>query len=64
VLERADVEIPEERYIALWEEVGKSSPNIGQEIGNQTEPEDSGALGYALRSQRGLPGCTLQLTAD
>jgi AraC-like DNA-binding protein len=48
VLEKADIEIPEERYIALWEAVGQSSPNIGLEIGSQTVTDDIGALGHAL----------------
>jgi AraC-like DNA-binding protein len=49
VLERADIEIPEERYIALWEAASRSNQNVGLEIGSQTEANDIGALGYALR---------------
>jgi AraC-like DNA-binding protein len=48
VLERADVEIPGEQYIALWEAAGRSNPNIGLELGMQTEASDFGALGHAL----------------
>lgn len=48
VLERADIEIPGEQYVALWEAVGIVSPNIGIELGMQTEANDFGALGHAL----------------
>lgn len=47
VLERADIEIPGDRYIALWEAAGRSNPNIGLELGSQTEANDFGALGNA-----------------
>jgi AraC-like DNA-binding protein len=49
VLERADIEIPLERYIALWEAAGRSNQNLGLEIGSQIEVDDIGALGHALR---------------
>ncbi len=48
VLERADLEIPGEQYVALWEAAGQSNPNVGLELGMQTEADDFGALGHAL----------------
>ncbi|WP_440466476.1 AraC family transcriptional regulator [Pseudomonas sp. YH-1] len=48
VLERADVEIPGEQYVALWEAAAQSSPSVGIELGIQTEADDFGALGHAL----------------
>ncbi|MFZ6046770.1 AraC family transcriptional regulator [Pseudomonas sp. CR3202] len=48
ILERADVEIPGEQYVALWEAAGKTNPNIGLVLGNQTEADDFGALGHAM----------------
>lgn len=48
VLERADIEIPGEQYLALWEAAGKANANIGLELGMQTEPDDFGALGHAI----------------
>ncbi|MBT8766699.1 AraC family transcriptional regulator [Metapseudomonas boanensis] len=48
ILERADVEIPGEQYVALWEAAGKTHPNIGLVLGNQTEADDFGALGHAM----------------
>lgn len=48
ILERPDIEIPGEQYVALWEAAGKSNPNIGLVIGNQTEANDFGAFGHAL----------------
>ncbi|PBZ54973.1 AraC family transcriptional regulator [Pseudomonas aeruginosa] len=47
VLERPDIEIPGEQYLALWEAAGKANANIGLELGMQTEPDDFGALGHA-----------------
>lgn len=48
VLERADIEIPVEQYLALWEAAGKVNPNVGLELGMQSEPDDIGALGHAI----------------
>ncbi|MFI8980832.1 AraC-like transcriptional regulator QhpR [Ectopseudomonas khazarica] len=48
VLERADVEIPGEQYLALWEAAGLANPNVGLELGIQTEADDFGALGHAI----------------
>lgn len=48
VLERADIEIPGEQYVALWEAAGTVNPDIGLDLGNQTEANDFGALGHAL----------------
>ncbi len=48
VLERADIEIPGEQYIALWEAAGQVNPSIGLELGSQTEADDFGALGHAI----------------
>ena len=48
VLEHADIEIPEDQYLALWEAAGRVNPNIGLEIGSQLERNDIGALGHAL----------------
>ena len=48
VLERADVEIPGEQYLALWEAAGQTNPNIGLELGIQTDADDFGALGHAM----------------
>jgi AraC-like DNA-binding protein len=48
VLERADIEIPCEQYVALWEAAARSNPNIGIELGILTEANDFGALGHAL----------------
>ncbi len=48
VLERGDIEIPGEQYLALWEAAAQSSPSIGLELGFQTEADDFGALGHAL----------------
>ncbi|MCP1647924.1 AraC-like transcriptional regulator QhpR [Pseudomonas nitroreducens] len=48
VLERADVEIPGEQYVALWEAAAQHKPSIGIELGFQTEADDFGALGHAL----------------
>lgn len=48
VLERADVEIPGEQYVALWEAAAHSNASLGLELGIQTEPDDFGALGHAL----------------
>lgn len=48
VLERADIEIPVEQYLALWEAAGKANSNIGLELGMQTEADDFGALGHAI----------------
>lgn len=55
VVELADIEIPEDRYVALWEAVGREKPNIGLEIGSQTEPEDLGAMGHALHCAPSVP---------
>lgn len=54
LLEQADVEIPGEHYIALWEAAGGDNPNIGIELGNQTEADDFGALGHALHCATGV----------
>jgi AraC-like DNA-binding protein len=48
VLERADIEIPGEQYVALWEAAAQRNPSIGIELGFQTEADDFGALGHAL----------------
>lgn len=48
VLERADIEIPGEQYIALWEAAGTVNPTIGLDLGIQTQANDFGALGHAL----------------
>lgn len=48
VLERGDIEIPGEQYVALWEAAAQSTPSIGIELGIQTEADDFGALGHAL----------------
>lgn len=48
LLQQADVEIPGEQYIALWEAASKDNPNIGLELGGRTEANDFGALGHAL----------------
>lgn len=48
VLERADIEIPGEQYVALWEAVGTVNPTIGLDLGMQTQASDFGALGHAL----------------
>lgn len=47
VLERADIEIPGERYVALWEAAAQPNPNVGLELAMQTEFDDFGALGHA-----------------
>jgi AraC-like DNA-binding protein len=48
IIERADMEIPGEKYVALWEAAGRVNPNIGLELGSQTEADDFGAFGHAL----------------
>ncbi|MDP1539394.1 MAG: AraC family transcriptional regulator [Moraxellaceae bacterium] len=48
VIECADIEIPGEQYLALWEAAGKDNPSIGLELGSQTEVDDFGALGHAI----------------
>ncbi|WP_085588265.1 AraC family transcriptional regulator [Pseudomonas sp. B14(2017)] len=48
LLERADIEIPGEQYVALWEAAGSCNPAIGLTLGSQTEADDFGALGHAL----------------
>ncbi len=48
VIECADVEIPGEQYLALWEAAGQVNPSIGLELGSQTEADDFGALGHAI----------------
>ncbi|QXI40305.1 AraC-like transcriptional regulator QhpR [Pseudomonas xantholysinigenes] len=48
LLERADIEIPGEQYIALWEAAGSANPSVGLELGSQTEAGDFGALGHAM----------------
>ncbi|MFD2640978.1 AraC-like transcriptional regulator QhpR [Pseudomonas japonica] len=48
LLERADIEIPGDQYVALWEAVGTAHPSIGLTLGSQTEADDFGALGHAL----------------
>jgi AraC-like DNA-binding protein len=48
VLERADVEIPGEQYIALWVAAGQVNPNVGLELGSLSEADDFGAFGHAL----------------
>ncbi|MFU4849102.1 AraC family transcriptional regulator [Pseudomonas aeruginosa] len=48
VLEHADIEIPGEQYVALWEAAAQHNPSIGIELGFQTEADDFGALGHAF----------------
>ncbi|AZC18413.1 MULTISPECIES: AraC family transcriptional regulator [Pseudomonas] len=48
VLQRADIEIPGEQYLALWEAAGQQHPAIGIELGSQTEADDFGAMGHAI----------------
>lgn len=48
VLECSDIEIPGEKYVALWEAAAQSNPSIGIELGILTEANDFGALGHAL----------------
>lgn len=48
LVERADIEIPGEQYIALWEAAGATNPSIGLTLGSQTEADDFGALGHAF----------------
>ena len=51
ILNDESVEIPESKYIALWElAASKSNSNLGLEIGQQVIPSDIGVLGYALES--------------
>ncbi|UXY50620.1 AraC-like transcriptional regulator QhpR [Pseudomonas tohonis] len=56
VLERADIEIPGEQYVALWEAAAQPNPNVGLELGMQSEVDDFGALGHAL-------GCATSIEA-
>ncbi|MBI6896571.1 AraC family transcriptional regulator [Pseudomonas putida] len=48
LLDRADIEIPGDQYLALWEAAGTRNPAIGLTLGSQTEADDIGALGHAL----------------
>lgn len=48
VFNQANVEIPDDRYLELWEAAGKVNPNVGLEVGSQTHAEDLGSTGHAL----------------